>query len=494
MKTRILSIMLAIVLCLGVLPAAVFASGTESTQPDGSKWTVSGNDYQSNTRIDWPNFSTYLLGDQAAGTVVTVRADLRVGKQGDEATNAGGDAGFLFGIKDLNGDGVIAENDDQYYLVEFSGQMDANRVNVIISRNNKAWGPVRTVRYYCPNYASLTLTATYDIATATVNAYVNGELITSYTDPEPFEGTGYGLASKITDGVFRNVDTYVGTPDFIGLSDGDVFALEDDVYGSVVIPEGKTLTVDLNGHYVFAPIVNYGTLTLTNSRNDGFVEVRRGVSSERAETIAAIDNFGALTVDGANVRAYGKGTNPEPIAVRNRAGAHLTVLAGKIMSTMSGQKYGNAIMNHGRIDLIAGGELAAEITVPYDKDPTGNNVTINMQGAEATIGTISGGYLFARCNNNAGNTQYATVIRINNASQVVENISGGALRAYSLKKGSVQRVAFGILNESGTIKEISGGFIAGYTTATDFCFGIKNQNKIEKISGGYILFGLGELS
>ena len=887
MKTRILSIILAIVLCLGVLPTAVFASATESTQPDASKWTVWENNYQSNTRIDWPNFSTYLLGEQAAGTTVTVSADMRVGKQGDESTNAGGDAGFLFGIKDLNGDGVIGENDDRYYLVEFSGQMDANRVNVVISRNDKAWGPVRTVRYYCPNYASLNLTATYDSSTATLNAYVNGELITSYTDPAPFDGTGYGLASKITDGIFRNVETFVGTPDFIGLPDGAVFALEDDIYGSIVIPEGKTLTLDLNGHYVFAPVVNYGTLTLTNGKNDGFVEVRRGVSSERNETAAAIDNFGTLTidgatvfgvttggsatgsaiynrkgatltvksgelraicekentchgiinegtidqisggkiiaemvyrvnynasagilnnggtigtisggeifarsngrassddhyvvgikntaagtigtisggyihaeafgngevrpfgiyvdgdarietisggiiegytaatsfafgiktsngtigtisgglirsymdlgcggnsiavatfnnggvesitggvffadgansgrmaircnndskitsitggafkadtalqnsgatagvaagyalsdaqdsgfryvtngditenatadgiigttggktyelyaysdkasvngtvydgaaaaieaaadgdtvkllgnssaaitvpsgknitvdingttqhgkltnngtlvltdgkqggrilcvfnesstvdaidnygtltVDGATVRAFGKGENPEPIAIRNRADAHLSILAGKVMSTMSGQKYGNAVMNLGTIDLIAGGEIAAEITVPYDKDPTGNNVAINMSGASAKIGEISGGYLFARCNNNAGNTQYATVIRINNASQVVEKISGGALRAYSLKKGSVQRVAFGILNESGTIKEISGGFIAGYTTATDFCFGIKNQNKIEKISGGYIL-------
>jgi len=468
-------------------PVAVIAE-TENqpvtaTQPDGSSWTVDGNNYTCNSRISWPNFSSYKLGNLGAGETVMISSDIKASTSGDEATNAGGDSGYLFAVTDVNGNGVIEETEDTYYTVEISGFTD-NRVNVVIERNNKSWSPVRTVRYLCPTYVSINFTVTFDSATSTINVYVNGELITSYTDTDPLTGTGYYLASKITNGVYRNLETSVGsTPDWVGDNDGKTVALDQDVYDSIVVPAGKSITIDLNGHYIFAPIVNYGTLTLIDSEGDGLVEVRRGFTSDTnaGGSIFAIDNFGTLTIDGATVIGGTTGANAIGIGINNRAGATLSVKSGEIHAISEKDNTCHGIYNRGVISEISGGRIISEMV--YRVNYCSNAAIYNDGG---TINTISGGEIYSRSNGRSSDPERYTTAILNTNSATIGEISGGYIHSEAFANGEVR--SFGIYNVGGsTITEISGGVIEGYTSATSWAFGIKNENStIGEISGGLI--------
>lgn len=85
-----------------------------------------------------------------------------------------------------------------------------------------------------------------------------------------FNGNVYSTNNKlsITGGAFTDLANAVKYA-----ADGATIKLADDVNGQVVIPAGKSITLDLNGHKVTAPtdgkydaIINNGTLTVTDSK------------------------------------------------------------------------------------------------------------------------------------------------------------------------------------------------------------------------------------
>lgn len=157
-------------------------------------WTVANGVYKSTTgKESDSNFSYYQLGKS---TTVTLSAKVTIGKENH---------GFMFGAKDLNGDGKIKESDDQYYIVVFGGDGEYVKIN----RTNRAFGSwnkeLEIKNAYNYNVGDeVTLTVSYDNGSFTV--FINDEQIGEWTDTNPFTGTGYGLATKSTTFDFADIE------------------------------------------------------------------------------------------------------------------------------------------------------------------------------------------------------------------------------------------------------------------------------------------------
>ena len=148
-------------------------------------------------------------------------------------------------------------------------------------------------------------------------------------------------------------------------------------YGSVEIPAGKKVTLDLAGHTIKSsgfkgsPIKNSGELTVIG---DG--KITSGDCG--ADGTGAISNGGVLIIDGATLSG-GDGANGATI--NNKAGATCTVEYGSIIGCPRG------IQNLGTL-TINGGDFVGSDTYSGNE----GNAIISAQGATTTIhdGTFTG--------------------------------------------------------------------------------------------------------
>ncbi|MGM9681200.1 MAG: SGNH/GDSL hydrolase family protein [Eubacteriales bacterium] len=465
-----LSLLTAVALILPSLPAA---SMWAETGDFGGDWTVDGSNYTCTSRVDWPNFGSYLLGEQNTASAITLTADIPVGSAANEATGNGGDSGFLFAVSDLNGNGIIEEGSDQYYLVELTAY--SNGISVGIERNDKSWSgfAAQTPKMLYSVGDIVNLSVTYFDGSFTVT--VDGTEALTWTDANPLTGTAYGLCSKITGEVFRNVSVSESEGVLPALSD---LTLTEDVYRSIYVGENDKVTLDLAGHRVAASVYNRGTLTVVDSVGGGMIEI----SSRASGNAAAIFNYGNLTLDGGYLLVSGSGSTVA-IGIYNAAGATLSVHGGTVRS-ISKETYGFAIQNYGTVEEITGGELTSEI---FCVSNLSNVAAITNDGG--TIRSISGGEIYARRFGATGGNDRVIGIR-NRGGGKIDSISGGIITAEgvgSSGSGGGVSLAYGLWNiESSTVGEISGGVITGYSEAQDFTFGIRNEATIGTISGGTI--------
>ncbi len=100
--------------------------------------------------------------------------------------------------------------------------------------------------------------------------------------------------------------------------DGDIIKLDGDIAGSITIPDGKNIVLDLNGYDIIASsgaaITNNGTLTVKDSVGGGVIEGPVGIS-----------NFDTLTVESGTV----VGTSTDGIC-NNTTATNVTVTGGAI--------------------------------------------------------------------------------------------------------------------------------------------------------------------
>ena len=98
---KLITVLLAAAVIIGVLPAAVSAeSGAVRENSDyGGAWEINGTTYQSRERIEWPNFGVYMLGntDEKIGLYM----EMTIADKSTEPDGLGGDAGFMVGVSDL---------------------------------------------------------------------------------------------------------------------------------------------------------------------------------------------------------------------------------------------------------------------------------------------------------------------------------------------------------------------------------------------------------
>ena len=148
-------------------------------------------------------------------------------------------------------------------------------------------------------------------------------------------------------------------------------------YGSVEIPSGKKVTLDLAGHTIKSsgfkgsPIKNNGELTVIG---DGQITSK----DCGADGTGAISNGGVLIIDGATLSG-GDGANGA--TVNNKAGATCKVESGSIIGCPRG------IQNLGTL-VINGGDFVGSDTYSGNE----GNAIISAQGATTTIndGTFTG--------------------------------------------------------------------------------------------------------
>ena len=191
------------------------AAGITENKDYGGDWVVDGDTYTCRERIAWPDFGFYSLGN--ADGKIGLYMEMTVADKSTEPKGLGGDAGFLVGVTDENGDGIISENEDTYYLIDISSSNDGGFIG--IEKNEKKWSDWKEIDHSSSfqKGASVGLTLIYDPDTAYFAVYIteideNGNRTTEaepwieWTDNvSPLKGTGYGICSKITGGVFRNV-------------------------------------------------------------------------------------------------------------------------------------------------------------------------------------------------------------------------------------------------------------------------------------------------
>ncbi len=124
---------------------------------------------------------------------------------------------------------------------------------------------------------------------------------------------------------------------------GDVLRLQSDFVESVIIPEGLSLTIDMNGCTLSfdrdSVIQNDGNLTLTDSRGGGkIVQTGKGASSSSAYYALSNSIDASLIIDGVTLENSVDSTNTRTIYNRG----NVSYLGGKIVSPC-----GYAVYNYG---------------------------------------------------------------------------------------------------------------------------------------------------
>ena len=214
-------------------------------------------------------------------------------------------------------------------------------------------------------------------------------------------------------------DTYYLTLDeALSAADGKTVTLlknigSDTAGRHISIPEGKTITINLNGYTVNggssgedagkAAVTNYGTLTLTSEQPAEYATVKRadthnptdGTPSS-ADWHSVIDNFGTLTLKNVNIQnntdasvsgnggvpLICNGDNEKPgvlyiesgmlvqnksCAVRNAKDSAVTIYGGSFLSGEAPY----AILNQGRINMY-GGSIEGPIGITGDAGACGS--------------------------------------------------------------------------------------------------------------------------
>lgn len=248
------------------------------------------------------------------------------------------------------------------------------------------------------------------------------------------EGTGYTtLASAIAE------------------ADGKTVTLLKDVTESVVIPAGKTMTLDLNGHKLVNSatpqneavakenrkhtITNNGTLTIQDSVGTGVVD---NVSHQRA----ALYNNGTISeikggkfmrsVDNSTDATSSKGNSW--YVVYNADGATISKISDGEFLALG--HFSSLFCNSGTIGEICGGTFTQDGFIAFKN--------------EGTVNKISGG-LFSSKNESC----------IQNWGTIGE-ISGGTITAGRL---GIWNFSSDNYSAPGRVNKISGGTIAGTTAA-----------------------------
>lgn len=196
---------------------------------------------------------------------------------------------------------------------------------------------------------------------------------------------------------------YATLAEAIAAADGKTLTLLKDVNGQIVIPEGKTVTLDLNGNTVTAPsgrydaVINQGTLTVTDSQKTG-------------EIISNGNGGIGISAGSDTTIEYAKVTGREGAigGDKSTVGAKLTINDGVFTGVdnavviFNGSKRdgdANKITINGGIfngKIQSSGYVACGIYAPWKDDITVNNGTFNIENGAGIVArggmvTVKGG-------------------------------------------------------------------------------------------------------
>ncbi len=216
MKIKVFLMTVVFMIAAAITCAVSASEGLISENTDyGGDWQVNGTTYVCKERIKWPDFGFYSLGNTSEK--LRLYMELTVSDKKSEPDELGGDSGFLVGVTDVNGNGVIEEGSDEYYLIDVASSTDGGFIG--IEKNVGKWGDWaaidRSTGFRAGDKVGLWLI--YDPENAHFEIYISdiaedGSVMTEiepfleWTDKsDPLTGAGYGICSKITNSTFTNV-------------------------------------------------------------------------------------------------------------------------------------------------------------------------------------------------------------------------------------------------------------------------------------------------
>lgn len=206
----------------------------------------------------------------------------------------------------------------------------------------------------------------------------------------------------------ESITTYEALKNAIeNASDGAKIVLDGDITGKVTIPEGKNITLDLNGHKIEATgtvIDNAGTLTITDSKKSGKIISTNNVA-------VFVESGSSTTIDYAEITAQ-----ECAIATGKAVGSTITINDGVFTSKDNAVVSGNGserpgdsneiTINGGTFNggITTPGYVACGIYSPWKDEITVNNGTFNITNGAGIVAragsvTVKGGTF-----NTTGNT------------------------------------------------------------------------------------------
>ena len=216
-----------------------------------------------------------------------------------------------------------------------------------------------------------------------------------------FNGNVYSTNNKlsISGGAFTDLANAVKYA-----ADGATIKLADDVNGQVVIPAGKSITLDLNGHKVTAPtdgkydaIINNGTLTVTDSKKTGEIYSGKnagiGVGANSTTTIEYAKVTGQEGAIGGDKTVVGA-----TVTIKDGV---FTGIDNAVVIFNGTKREGGAneiTINGGTFNgtIQSSGYVACGIYAPWKDNITVNGGTFNITGGAGIVArggqvTVNGG-------------------------------------------------------------------------------------------------------
>lgn len=278
-------------------------------------------------------------------------------------------------------------------------------------------------------------------------------------------GTERGDGAAIGKIEYDSIDEAIAASDA-----GDTVVLLKNAQDGFTVPDGKDVTVDLNGFEIIGSVVNYGTLRLCDS--DGAGRLYKKTSVNGLDPLIA--NYGVLVYGNVNARIDGAGDGPQADGIYNYEGAVLTVTGGTLRAVSYGTKWSHAIVNEGTVKEISGGNFQ---TLSFSTETASNIVALSNIN-NGVVESISGGVLYAQSSGKGT----AVGLRLQGAS-VLRNMTGGTVKA--VMNGAVGTAkAYALFAESnGTAAAIAdGAFYAVSFNGDAYAFYNKSS---ATVTGGY---------
>ena len=275
------------------------------------------------------------------------------------------------------------------------------------------------------------------------------------------------------------------------VAQGGSIKLEDDIYLTeiITIPEGKSITLDLNGKAITVSqtsgrslyaIDNKGTFTLTDSSSDG----------DGSITARGVENYGTMYMEGGTINSCD--SNGGGAAVWNEGTFEMAGGALKFTGQKSGNNAGSPFANAKSTAkaTITGGELESPYTCMFVNggQVTVENISVEnstsywmafkaFSGAELTLKNVTVNSKDGGCVEAAGGTVNLEDCTFNQGPQTeapgeVHTSSAVAVSnngTVNVKSGSYTSAGFGayVFNSGGTINIEGGTFEANTVLKAD---------------------------
>lgn len=208
------------------------------------------------------------------------------------------------------------------------------------------------------------------------------------------ESTGTSVSAS------ESITTYDALKNAIeNASDGAKIVLEGNITGTVIIPEGKNITLDLNGCTITATgtaVYNKGKLTVTDSKGTGEIVSTKNVGiAVGSNSSTTIDSVTITGQEGAIITSYAVGAT---ITINDGT---FTAIDNAVVSGNGKARTGgpNEItINGGTFNggITTPGYVACGIYSPWQDKITVNNGTFNITGGAGIVAragsvTVNGG-------------------------------------------------------------------------------------------------------